>query len=102
VRAARERRVGVRHRGRDPRLPAGDTPDARHSEGNCQSYIEDLKRREGADADQPHRTAYEKAGARVRRARTRPEFALGYERRRRDVLAMPGGGRRTTGRASRT
>ena len=29
--------------------------NARHSEGNYQSYIEDLKRRK--DADQPHRIA---------------------------------------------
>jgi ATP-binding cassette ChvD family protein len=29
-------------------------------EGNYQSYIEDLKRRKGADADQPHRIAYKK------------------------------------------
>jgi ATPase subunit of ABC transporter with duplicated ATPase domains len=27
-------------------------------EGNYQAYIEDLKRRKGADADQPHRIAY--------------------------------------------
>jgi ATP-binding cassette ChvD family protein len=29
-------------------------------EGNYQSYIEDLKRRKGPDADQPHRVAYRK------------------------------------------
>jgi len=29
-------------------------------EGNYQSYIEDLKRRKGPDADQPHRVAYKK------------------------------------------
>ena len=29
-------------------------------EGNYQAYIEDLKRRKGADADQPHRIAYKK------------------------------------------
>jgi ATP-binding cassette ChvD family protein len=29
-------------------------------EGNYQAYIEDLKRRKGADADQPHRIAYRK------------------------------------------
>jgi ATPase subunit of ABC transporter with duplicated ATPase domains len=29
-------------------------------EGNYQSYIEDLKRRKGADADQPHRVQYTK------------------------------------------
>src|SRR5213075_1444098 len=29
-------------------------------EGNYQSYIEDLKRRKGADADQPHRVAYKR------------------------------------------
>jgi len=27
-------------------------------EGNYQEYIEDLKRRKGADADQPHRIKY--------------------------------------------
>jgi hypothetical protein len=27
-------------------------------EGNYQSYKEDLKRRKGVDADQPHRVAY--------------------------------------------
>ena len=30
------------------------------SEGNYQGYIEDLKRRKGPDADQPHRIVYEK------------------------------------------
>jgi energy-dependent translational throttle protein EttA len=30
------------------------------SEGNYQAYIEDLKRRKGPDADQPHRIAYKK------------------------------------------
>ncbi len=29
-------------------------------EGNYQSYIEDLRKRKGADADQPHRIAYKK------------------------------------------
>jgi len=29
-------------------------------EGNYQSYIEDLKKRKGADADQPHRVAFKK------------------------------------------
>jgi sulfate-transporting ATPase len=29
-------------------------------EGNYQSYIEDLKKRKGPDADQPHRIAYKK------------------------------------------
>ncbi len=29
-------------------------------EGNYQAYIEDLKRRKGSDADQPHRIAYKK------------------------------------------
>ena len=29
-------------------------------EGNYQSYIEDLQKRKGADADQPHRVAYKK------------------------------------------
>jgi hypothetical protein len=48
------RRTGL-HAGRVP-----TTRDARHSEGNCQSYIEDLKKRKGADADQPHRIAFKK------------------------------------------
>ena len=30
------------------------------SEGHYQSHIEDRKRREGPDADRPHRVAYEK------------------------------------------
>ena len=29
-------------------------------EGNYRAYIEDLKRRKGADADQPHRVRYKK------------------------------------------
>ena len=29
-------------------------------EGNYQSYVEDLHKRKGADADQPHRVAYKK------------------------------------------
>jgi hypothetical protein len=42
---------------------AGRVPTTRvtrHSERNYQAYIEDLKRRKGADADQPHRIAYKK------------------------------------------
>jgi len=31
-----------------------------HCEGNHQAYIEDLKRRKGPDADQPHRIACKK------------------------------------------
>jgi hypothetical protein len=34
--------------------------DARHSEGNYQGYIEDLKRRKEPDADQPHRVQHRK------------------------------------------
>jgi hypothetical protein len=30
------------------------------SEGNFQAYIEDLKKRKGPDADQPHRIKYRK------------------------------------------
>jgi len=30
------------------------------SEGNFAAYIEDLKRRKGPDADQPHRIKYKK------------------------------------------
>jgi ATP-binding cassette ChvD family protein len=37
----------------------GDSEVVWH-EGNYASYIEDLKRRKGADADQPHRIAYKK------------------------------------------
>jgi hypothetical protein len=43
--------------------PAGRAPttcDTRHSEGTYQSYIEDLKKRKGVDADQPHRIALKK------------------------------------------
>ena len=36
--------------------------EERWYEGNYQSYIEDLKRRKGADADQPHRIAYKTLG----------------------------------------
>ena len=39
---------------------ATTTPGVRHSEGNYQSYVEDLHKRKGADADQPHRVAYKK------------------------------------------
>jgi hypothetical protein len=39
---------------------APTTRDARDSEGNYQSYIEELKKRKGADADQPHRIAFKK------------------------------------------
>ena len=35
-------------------------PDPGCSEGNFQAYIEDLKKRKGPDADQPHRIAYRK------------------------------------------
>jgi hypothetical protein len=51
-------RIARRHTGpRAGRAPT--TRDARHSEGNYQSYIEDRKKkkRKGADADQPHRLA---------------------------------------------
>ena len=44
-------------------ISAGQAPttsDVHHSEGNYQSYIEDLKKRKGPDADQPHRVAYKK------------------------------------------
>ena len=43
---------------RDSQAPTNR--DAQHSEGNYQSYIEDLRKRKGADADQPHRIAYKK------------------------------------------
>jgi len=42
-------------RGRAP-----TTSHAQCSEGNYQGYIEDLKRRKGPDADQPHRVQYRK------------------------------------------
>jgi len=35
-------------------------PDVGCSEGSYGAYIEDLKRRKGPDADQPHRIAYKK------------------------------------------
>ena len=34
------------------------TTERIYSEGNYQGYIEDLRRRKGAEADQPHRIAY--------------------------------------------
>ena len=34
--------------------------DVGYVEGNDPAYIEDLKRRRGPDADQPHRIAYRK------------------------------------------
>jgi energy-dependent translational throttle protein EttA len=37
----------------------GDSEVVWH-EGNFQSYVEDLRKRKGADADQPHRIAYKK------------------------------------------
>ncbi|GLC25094.1 hypothetical protein [Roseisolibacter agri] len=37
-----------------------DCFEARWNEGNYQSYVENLKRRKGADADQPHRLVYKK------------------------------------------
>src|SRR4030095_2637034 len=46
-------------------------PEVVWHEGNFQSYIEDLKKRKGPDADQPHRGAYKKlVGAWFSRART--------------------------------
>jgi len=36
------------------------TTERIYSEGNYQGYIEDLRKRKGADADQPHRIAYRK------------------------------------------
>jgi energy-dependent translational throttle protein EttA len=36
------------------------TPQHAWYEGNYQAYIEDLKKRKGPDADQPHRIAYKK------------------------------------------
>jgi hypothetical protein len=44
-------------------LRAGQAPTTRdvlNSEGSYGSYIEDLKRRKGADADQRHRIAFKK------------------------------------------
>jgi hypothetical protein len=34
--------------------------DAGCPEGNFRSYVEDLRKRKGPDADQPHRIAYKK------------------------------------------
>ena len=55
---------------------APTTRDARHSERNYQSYLEDLKRRKGEEADQSHRTSDEKLvpawGAPSRRRGGRP------------------------------
>jgi hypothetical protein len=39
---------------------AATTRDARHSEGNYQFPLDDLKERTDADADSPHRIAYKK------------------------------------------
>jgi energy-dependent translational throttle protein EttA len=39
---------------------AATTPHVQYSEGNYQGYIEDLKRRKGPDADQPHCVQYRK------------------------------------------
>jgi hypothetical protein len=39
---------------------APTTTEILYSQGNYQGYIEDLKRRKGAEADQPHRIAYKK------------------------------------------
>jgi hypothetical protein len=47
-----------------PNAPRGaasiTTPARASSEGNYGAYIEDLKRRKGPDADQPHRIKYKK------------------------------------------
>ena len=43
-------------RAREPAEP--QQPAMRDTPRNYQSYIEDLKKRKGADADQPHRIAY--------------------------------------------
>jgi hypothetical protein len=40
------------------RCPSGQ--DIGWYEGNYGSYIEDLKKRKGADADQPHRVSFKK------------------------------------------
>jgi hypothetical protein len=42
------------------RFGPAPTRDARHSEGSYRSYVEDLPRRKGPDADQPHRVSYKK------------------------------------------
>jgi hypothetical protein len=50
-------RFAGRHAGsRTDRAPP--THDVRHAEGNYQSYLEDLQRRKGADADQLHRVQF--------------------------------------------
>ena len=41
-------------------LPAVQDPARLWFEGNYGAYIEDLKRRKGPDADQPHRIKYKK------------------------------------------
>ena len=40
-------------------MPTQEPPVTRF-EGNFQAYIEDLKKRKGPDADQPHRIKYKK------------------------------------------
>ena len=58
IRPLRVPRIDRWHTGsRAGRAPT--TRDARHSEGTYQAYIEDLKRRKGADAEQPQRIAYQ-------------------------------------------
>jgi hypothetical protein len=44
----------------NPTGQAPTTAEIRYSEGNYQGYIEDLKKRKGPEADQPHRIAYKK------------------------------------------
>ena len=39
---------------------ATTTREVSRAEGSDQSYIEDLRKRKGADADQPHRIAFKK------------------------------------------
>jgi hypothetical protein len=39
---------------------AEQTADVVHSEGNFKEYDADLRRRKGAEADQPHRESYKK------------------------------------------
>lgn len=46
------------HRG--PVCNAAGARDPEWYEGNYQSYIEDLRRRKRADADQPHGVQYQK------------------------------------------
>ena len=55
-----ESRLNARSPNRLRMASAEQTADVAHSEGNFKEYDADLRRRKGADADQPHRVTYKK------------------------------------------